>query len=194
MIATILKHVGSLRSASHAPCDVAARRHRARGRPTCRSSVQIPRLDVAEYHRPYVAVWIENPDQSVAAHSPSGIRPTRQKEDGTQWLKDLRQWWRRGGRELQRADRRRHRRDASGRRAQAARSSATDAAARGPGAGKYDAGRRSRPRSRWPRAAARAVRVARAGRSSTRNAQGKSELGAVTLDAESLTLSARNAR
>ena len=29
-------------------------------------SIEVPRLDVAEYHRPYVAIWIENPDQSVA--------------------------------------------------------------------------------------------------------------------------------
>ena len=30
--------------------------------------VEIPRLDVAEYHRPYVAVWIEREDASVAAN------------------------------------------------------------------------------------------------------------------------------
>jgi hypothetical protein len=27
-------------------------------------SVEIPRLNVAEYHRPYVAIWLEKPDQS----------------------------------------------------------------------------------------------------------------------------------
>jgi hypothetical protein len=62
--------------------------------------IQIPRIDVAEYHRPYVAVWIENPDQSVAAHLTVWYQTDKNKEDGTQWLKDLRQWWRRGGREL----------------------------------------------------------------------------------------------
>ena len=62
--------------------------------------VQIPRIEVAEYHRPYVAVWIENGDQSVNSHLAVWYLTDRKKEDGTQWLKDLRQWWRRGGREL----------------------------------------------------------------------------------------------
>lgn len=63
--------------------------------------LEIPRLEVAEYHRPYVAVWIENPDQSTAAQLAVWYQTDKKKEDGTQWLKDLRQWWRRGGRELQ---------------------------------------------------------------------------------------------
>lgn len=63
--------------------------------------LEIPRLNVAEYHRPYVAVWIENPDQSTAAQLAVWYQTDPKKEDGTQWLKDLRQWWRRGGRELQ---------------------------------------------------------------------------------------------
>ncbi len=62
--------------------------------------VQVPRIDVAEYHRPYVAIWIENPDQSLNAHLAVWYQTDPKKEDGTQWLKDLRQWWRRGGREL----------------------------------------------------------------------------------------------
>jgi hypothetical protein len=61
----------------------------------------IPRLDVAEYHRPYVAVWVENEDQSAAAQLAVWYQTDAKKEDGTQWLKDLRQWWRRGGREIQ---------------------------------------------------------------------------------------------
>ena len=63
--------------------------------------LQVPRLDVAEYHRPYIAVWLENPDQSTAAHLAVWYQTDSRKEDGTQWLKDLRQWWRRGGRELE---------------------------------------------------------------------------------------------
>jgi hypothetical protein len=63
-------------------------------------TVEIPRLNVAEYHRPYVAIWIENPDQSVAAHLNVWYQIDQKKEDGREWLKDLRQWWRRGGREL----------------------------------------------------------------------------------------------
>lgn len=62
--------------------------------------LEVPRLEVAEYHRPYIAVWVENPDQSTAAHLAVWYQTDPKKEDGTQWLKDLRQWWRRGGREL----------------------------------------------------------------------------------------------
>jgi hypothetical protein len=63
--------------------------------------VQIPSLDVAEYHRPYVALWIERPDQSIAADLAVWYQADRKKDDGAQWLKDLRQWWRRGGRAQQ---------------------------------------------------------------------------------------------
>jgi hypothetical protein len=63
--------------------------------------LEVPRLDVAEYHRPYIAVWVENPDQNTATHLAVWYQTDPKKEDGTQWLKDLRQWWRRGGRELE---------------------------------------------------------------------------------------------
>lgn len=63
--------------------------------------VAIPRLEVAEYHRPYVALWVEGQDQSTAAQLAVWYQTDQKKEDGTQWLKDLRQWWRRGGRGLQ---------------------------------------------------------------------------------------------
>jgi hypothetical protein len=97
--------------------------------------IAIPQLDVAEYHRPYVAVWIEREDSSVAANlavwyqqerakpRPQGARKPRAEgdaqapgdgkggpgsgkgpggggESGTKWLPDLRQWWRRSGRSL----------------------------------------------------------------------------------------------
>ena len=61
--------------------------------------MQIPTLNVAEYHRPYVAIWVEHEDQSIAANLAVWYQTDPKKEDGTQWLKDLRQWWRRGGRE-----------------------------------------------------------------------------------------------
>jgi hypothetical protein len=63
--------------------------------------LQIPRLEVAEHHRPYVAAWIEREDQSVATNLTVWYQTEKKKEDGTQWLKDLRQWWRRSGREQQ---------------------------------------------------------------------------------------------
>jgi hypothetical protein len=63
--------------------------------------VQIPTLNVAEYHRPYVALWVEREDQSIATNLSVWYQTDAKKEDGTQWLKDLRQWWRRGGRAQQ---------------------------------------------------------------------------------------------
>jgi hypothetical protein len=61
-------------------------------------TITIPRLDVAEYHRPYLAAWIERPDQSVAANLLVWYEVKNTKE-GTKWLADLRQWWRRSGRD-----------------------------------------------------------------------------------------------
>lgn len=65
--------------------------------------VEIPQLKVAEYHRPYVAIWIEREDASVAANLAVWYqqdRPGGKGESGTKWLPDLRQWWRRSGRSL----------------------------------------------------------------------------------------------
>ena len=69
-------------------------------------TLEIPRLDVAEYHRPYVAVWIEGEDRSVAANLAVWYQQkegkdagTGKQESGAKWLADLRQWWRRSGRE-----------------------------------------------------------------------------------------------
>lgn len=63
--------------------------------------VSIPRLDVAEYHRPYVAIWIANPDHSVVSNIAVWYQQGETGEGkGETWLKDIRQWWRRTGREL----------------------------------------------------------------------------------------------
>ncbi|MDO9598720.1 MAG: DUF2271 domain-containing protein [Azoarcus sp.] len=63
--------------------------------------IEVPRLTVAEYHRPYVAVWIERPDNSVAANLAVWYEGKKRDAEGTKWLKDMRQWWRRSGRELE---------------------------------------------------------------------------------------------
>lgn len=63
-------------------------------------SIEIPKLDVAEYHRPYVAVWLEGPDKKVAANLAVWYDVANAKKEGDKWLKDLRQWWRRTGRTL----------------------------------------------------------------------------------------------
>lgn len=74
-------------------------------------SIAIPRQDAAEYHRPYVAAWIERQDGSVAAQLLVWYQQDKPKarkgektapgEDGRKWLPDLRQWWRRIGRQIE---------------------------------------------------------------------------------------------
>ncbi len=64
-------------------------------------SVEIPQLNVAEYHRPYVAIWIEGADQKVASNLAVWYMMKDTAEGhGTKWLPDLRQWWRKSGRTL----------------------------------------------------------------------------------------------
>lgn len=60
-------------------------------------NVEIPSLPVAEYHKPYVAIWVEGTDQAIAANLAVWYQV---RGDHTKWLPDLRQWWRRGGREI----------------------------------------------------------------------------------------------
>lgn len=64
-------------------------------------SVEIPRLDVAEYHRPYVAIWLEGSGQQHVADLAVWYDLKLADAEGEKWLKDLRQWWRRSGRNLQ---------------------------------------------------------------------------------------------
>lgn len=69
-------------------------------------NIELPAQQVSEYHRPYVAVWIERPDRSVAADLAAWYQirdgkdaQTGKSEPGSKWLTELRQWWRRSGRE-----------------------------------------------------------------------------------------------
>ncbi|HEX8661128.1 MAG TPA: DUF2271 domain-containing protein [Brevundimonas sp.] len=62
-------------------------------------SVEVPRLSVAAYHRPYVAVWIERPDNTPVRTLAVWYEVSNVAE-GKDWLKDMRTWWRRGGRSL----------------------------------------------------------------------------------------------
>ena len=64
--------------------------------------IDIPRLNVAEYHVPYVAMWLQRAgDQGFAGHL--GVWYDLKKKDngGAKWLRDLRQWWRQAGRDAQ---------------------------------------------------------------------------------------------
>jgi len=64
-------------------------------------SITIPQLKVAEYHRPYVAAWVE-PVGGGAARTVFVWYDVKKTgaEPGTKWLADLRTWWRKGGRAL----------------------------------------------------------------------------------------------
>lgn len=59
--------------------------------------IEIPRLSVAEYHRPYVAAWLER-DGAVMANLAVWYDEGMADDEGKKWLVDLRQWWRRSGR------------------------------------------------------------------------------------------------
>ena len=63
--------------------------------------IEVPTLNVAEYHRPYLAAWIERADQSVAANLAVWYDVKKKDKEGDKLLKDMRQWWRRNGREQQ---------------------------------------------------------------------------------------------
>lgn len=54
----------------------------------------VPRIPVAEYHAPYVVVWIEN----AATGEAEGTLSLRFRPNHEKWLKDMRQWWRKAGR------------------------------------------------------------------------------------------------
>ena len=60
----------------------------------------LPQLSVAEYHKPYVAIWLEKPDQTFVANLNVLYDLKKRDNGGTKWLKDMRQWWRKSGRDL----------------------------------------------------------------------------------------------
>ncbi len=64
-------------------------------------TVTIPQLPVAEYHKPYVAIWLE-PQGGGTARTLAIWYDVRKggKEPGTKWLSELRAWWRKGGRSI----------------------------------------------------------------------------------------------
>ncbi|WP_322042118.1 DUF2271 domain-containing protein [Paraburkholderia sp. J67] len=64
-------------------------------------NVEIPRLDVAEYNRPYLAIWIEHADQTPVSTLSVWYDQHKRNGEGTKWLKDLRQWWRKAGHDMQ---------------------------------------------------------------------------------------------
>ncbi|TWT51144.1 hypothetical protein Pla22_39210 [Rubripirellula amarantea] len=66
------------------------------------ATIEIPKLNVSEYHRPYVAVWIQDENKKAVANLAVWYQRKASAEGaGTKWLPDLRQWWRRSGRSLE---------------------------------------------------------------------------------------------
>lgn len=61
-------------------------------------TIDIPRLKVAEYHKPYVAVWIEDDKGKHIADLAHWYDLKMAKNEGIKWLPDMRTWWRRAGR------------------------------------------------------------------------------------------------
>ncbi len=62
----------------------------------------LPQLAVAEYHRPYVAVWLEKAaDQSFAGNLALWYEVKKRDNGGAKYLKDLRTWWRKSGHDMQ---------------------------------------------------------------------------------------------
>ena len=83
--------LGSSAAFGAAACPAAAQ--------TLNVNVAIPRLSVAEYHRPYVAIWLEK--EGAAPRTLSvWYDVDKAKGEGTKWLRDIRQWWRVSGRSL----------------------------------------------------------------------------------------------
>ncbi len=50
----------------------------------------IPKLSISPYHRPYLAVWLETEQRQ-------GVHTIALWFEGREWLKDMRQWWRKQG-------------------------------------------------------------------------------------------------
>ena len=60
--------------------------------------LQLPRMDIAEYHKPYVAAWIEKAsDQSFAGNVALWYDIKKRDNGGAKWLRDMRSWWRKSG-------------------------------------------------------------------------------------------------
>ena len=54
-------------------------------------NIEIPTIDTAPYHKPYVAAWLETPKRK-------GVHTLLFWKEQSDWFKDLRQWWRKIGR------------------------------------------------------------------------------------------------
>ncbi|MBD3586283.1 DUF2271 domain-containing protein [Salinimonas sp. HHU 13199] len=61
-------------------------------------SVTTPRQQVAEYHNPYLAIWLADARHTKVMNIKVMYDVAMDNDKGEKWLKDLRLWWRRSGR------------------------------------------------------------------------------------------------
>ena len=61
---------------------------------------EIPQLNVAEYHRPYVAMWLESAAQPAVTNLAVLYDVKKKDNAGVKWVKDLRTFWRKSGRDM----------------------------------------------------------------------------------------------
>jgi hypothetical protein len=66
--------------------------------------VDIPQQSTAEYHKPYVVGWVEDSTGAAAANVFIWYDVKKRDNAGQKWLKDLRTWWRKSGRDLTSTD------------------------------------------------------------------------------------------
>ena len=60
-------------------------------------AVTVPRLSVAEYHKPYVAIYVEG-NGAPARTLSVWYDVKKAKNEGRKWLNEVRSWWRASGR------------------------------------------------------------------------------------------------
>jgi hypothetical protein len=63
-------------------------------------SITLPQMPVAEYHKPYVAAWIEPVGGGAAQTVFVWYDLRKPNNGGAKWLADVRSWWRKSGRTL----------------------------------------------------------------------------------------------
>lgn len=66
---------------------------KAAGEPALSIDLVVPAINASPYHRPFVAVWLEDVNRNP-------IKTLAVWYDDETWLKDMRQWWRKLGRKL----------------------------------------------------------------------------------------------
>ncbi|QYJ79661.1 DUF2271 domain-containing protein [Shewanella acanthi] len=62
--------------------------------PNMAIDLTLPEITQGQYHRPYVAVWVEDAKGETVKTLSLWVA-----SDGHKWLKDIRRWWRKAGRD-----------------------------------------------------------------------------------------------